>query len=182
MNIKEGDLLYDGTSVFRVTAYIAEPQVTIVNIGATADAVTYPLSQLPKGMIRLVPEIENGRRQPGRGKKVAVSARNRTPLISKIRFRGNSKMHRAYEFMKTQTQPVTVAEILQGIGLEVNASNKSSMASDLYRATNRNKGIVLIPPALFTLAELHRNSEPQKTREQPEAFQLPANFGKDTQS
>ena len=175
MNLKEGDLLYDGTNVFQVTAYIAEPQVTIKPIGMPDDIKTYPLSKLPKGMVKLVPEIEIGKKQRVGKRKRRLTQRKTSNLSpsGKLSFRANSKIQRAYQFLKTQAKPTTVAEILQGIGEPVTPSSKVNLASDLYRAVNKGGEIKLINHGLFAY------QESQSMTENKDSFHLPDNFGKD---
>ncbi|MBI2830644.1 MAG: hypothetical protein HYX79_00100 [Chloroflexi bacterium] len=181
MNIKEGDILLNGTDVFRVIAYIAEPQVTIKPIGTSGEVITCPLSKLPKTMVKLVPET--GRIKSRRVSKTSRSSTSTVVSISpptrKLSFRSNSKMKRAYPFIQQAGKPLSVVEILEGIGEPLTNASKSTMAGDLYRFAKKNYGIKVVGRGLFAYQDSQIAPIEKTAIANQEVVNLPDNFGKD---
>ena len=176
MNLKEGDILYNGTDVFQVTACIAEPQVTIRSISTSGEPITYPLSKLPKNMVKLVPETDRGRRRKASRAPPKVS---RTPQARTFSFRGNSKMKRAYPFIKQAGKALTIVEILEGIGEPTTPANRATMAGDLYRFVKKNSEIRNVGTGLFAYRGSETMPTDNKQTENQEVPDLPDTFGKD---
>lgn len=148
------------TSKSEVTRIIRDRIRTIqVELDAIASKYQREIAELEGERNRLSTIVSN----------VAKTTKRSTSSMSPatITFRANSKMKRAFELLKQTGRPMTVLEILQGIGEPT--SKKTAMASDLYRAVKRTGKLKVASPGLFAI---------QETDTMP-TIQLPDTFGKD---
>jgi hypothetical protein len=83
-----------------------------------------------------------------------------------VALRAGSDLARARDFIKTHGRPQHVADIIKGIGKEVNKANKISLSGSL--GSYVRKGIIFTKPApnTFSLIELENGGEP-KTETDP---------------
>lgn len=89
-----------------------------------------------------------------------------------VTLRSGSDLAQARDFIKSKGQPAHVADILKGIGKEVNKANKISLSGSL--GGYARKGVIFTKPApnTFGLIEFENGGEnkPEETFDQPDVF------------